>query len=36
MEEVLHLSVKADKTRGIVVEQPNTPSTPTDLQDIQF
>ncbi|XP_031570714.1 G1/S-specific cyclin-D2-like [Actinia tenebrosa] len=36
MEEVLHLSVKSDKSRNNVMDQPSTPSTPTDLQDIQF
>jgi len=36
MEEVLHLSVKIDRTRGKKVETPSTPSTPTDLQDIHF
>lgn len=34
MEEVLHLSVKTDTTQGKKVE--SAPSTPTDLQDIQF
>ncbi|XP_001622285.2 G1/S-specific cyclin-D2 [Nematostella vectensis] len=36
MEEVLHLSVKADPTRGKEAHTPSTPSTPTDLQEIQF
>jgi len=34
MEEVLHLSVKIDRTQGKKVE--SAPSTPTDLQDIHF